>query len=507
MASHPTTIAAPIDQVPLVVARLHSVYVEGEYMDFLLNDAHQTSGLVLLITNQMAPVLHIFGLDAPTINMPLEDLLNYVNELNAMVSTLHRNWPNYSFGDLSLDHCTTKTLSAILEVSKTCADISSLRGGATGAKVFGNLSERQMAATCKDLNIGEKDRFIDIGCGYGQLMCAVAALAQAELSTGIEYQNHIYNAGVLHLEFFQRLMKFFGKQHGKITIKYGDVTEEDNHSMVTNSTFIFANNIAFRDLNEHLKSIFQKCQESTQIVSTEPFFATRNGKFNTRVNQKDELFKICKIRSEKEKQLEVVDENTDWKTESTKLYLITIERKVGSKEEEPVEEMEIEETTSERNDAVEMDEVPKENKKENKDIGRKSTRIRRRPISIRFKARKVSKTKKIPSQKSSELRKPMCGTLVPCQNECCITEIKFSKKGGRYQFVLHSFIHSNNKFDAFWDCNICGFRCGSFQRNRDHYKELHHGTIRTGYDIPRLLQKFPNFKQQFDACFGDQIEL
>ncbi|CAO4384808.1 unnamed protein product [Caenorhabditis nigoni] len=506
MSTQSSTTTAPIVPLPLMVARLYSVFVEGEYMDFLLTDAHQMSGLVLLITKQMAPVLHIFGLEAPTINMPLEDLLNYVNELNAMVSTLHRNWSNYSFGDLSLDQCTTKTLLEIVEISKTCANVRSLRGGATGAKVFGNLSERQMAATCKDLNIGEKDRFIDIGCGYGQLMCAVASLTQAELSTGIEYQYHIYNAGVLHLEYFKRLMKFFGKRHGEISIKFGDVTEKKNHSMVTNSTFIFANNIAFRDLNEHLKSIFPKCQESTQIVSTEPFFATRNGTFDTRVNQKDELFKICKIRSEKEKQLEVVDENTDWKTESTKLYLITIEGKVRSKEQEPVQEMEFQETTSEdiQNDAVTMDVVLEENEKENEDTGRNSPRIPRRPILTKFKSEKVQKSKRIPPQKPTEIRKPAYETKVPCQK--CMTKIKFSKKGGRNQFVKHAFIHSD-QFAAFWDCQICGFRCGAFQRCRDHYEEHHQGIQRAGYGTQRLLQMFPEFKDHFATCFGDHIEL
>ncbi|ULT81523.1 hypothetical protein L3Y34_011465 [Caenorhabditis briggsae] len=364
MSSQSTTIAAPIVPLPLVVARLYSVYVKGEYMDFLLNDDHQKSGLVLLITSQMAPVLHILGLEAPSLNMPSRDLVDSVNDLNTLVSDFHRNAPNYSFGDFSLDYCTTDTLLAILEISKRCADVGSLRGGATGAKVFGNLSVRQIAVTCGELNIGEKDRFIDIGCGYGQLMCTVAALTQAEMSTGIEYQKHIYDA--------------------------------------------------------------------------------------------DELFKICKVRSVKEKQLEVVKKNTDWKTKSTVLYLITINRKVLEKENEPVEKMEYEEAASGnvQNNTVPMDVVYRGNEKKKDDCGRKSTRIARRPFSVKYKTQKVQKSKRIPPQKPIKLRKPACETMVPCQNECCITKMKFSKKAGRYQFVLHAFIHSENQFDTFWDCNI-----------------------------------------------------
>ncbi|UMM40835.1 hypothetical protein L5515_017345 [Caenorhabditis briggsae] len=471
MSSQSITIAAPIVPLPLVVARLYSVYVKGEYMNFLLNDVHQKSGLVLLITSQMAPVLHILGLEAPSLNMPSRDLVDYVNELNTLVSDFHRNAPNYSFGDFSLDYCTTDTLLAILEFSKRCADVGSLRGGATGAKVFGNLSERQMAVTCGELNIGEKDRFIDIGCEYGQLMCTVAALTQAEMSTGIEYQKHIYDAGVLHLQFFKNLMKFFGKRHGNIKIEYGDVTEEKNHSMVTLSTFIFANNIAFRDLNDQLKKIFLNCRNSTQIVSTDPFFSMRTsgkeGKFDTHFNKKDELFKICKVRSVKEKQLEVVKKNTDWKTKSTELYLITINRKVSEEENEPVEKMEYEEAASGnvQNNTVPMDVVYRGNEKKKDDCGRKSTRIARRPFSVKFKTQKVQKSKRIPPQKPIKLRKPACETMVPCQNECCITKIKFSKKAGRYQFVLHAFIHSENQFDTFWDCNVCGFRYESYVEN------------------------------------------
>ncbi|PIC33069.1 hypothetical protein B9Z55_013182 [Caenorhabditis nigoni] len=198
----------------------------------------------------MAPILDIYGLESPTFHMAFEELVDYVNELNVVVSDFHKNVTpkqfKYCFGDFGLDHCTIDTLMAILEISKRCANAGSLRGGATGAMVFGNLSERQMAVTCKELKIGEKDRFIDIGCGFGQLMCTVAALTQAEVSTGIEYQDHIYDAGLLQLKFFKKLMKFFGKRHGNITIKYGDVTEKKNHSMITTSTFVFANNIAFK---------------------------------------------------------------------------------------------------------------------------------------------------------------------------------------------------------------------------------------------------------------------
>ncbi|PIC13571.1 hypothetical protein B9Z55_027681 [Caenorhabditis nigoni] len=50
MSTQSSTTTAPIVPLPLMVARLYSVFVEGEYMDFLLTDAHQMSGLVLLIT-------------------------------------------------------------------------------------------------------------------------------------------------------------------------------------------------------------------------------------------------------------------------------------------------------------------------------------------------------------------------------------------------------------------------------------------------------------------------
>ncbi|CAS00279.1 Protein CBG26550 [Caenorhabditis briggsae] len=64
--------------------------------------------------------------------------------------------------------------------------------------------------------------------------------------------------------------------------------------------------------------------------------------------------------------------------------------------------------------------------------------------------------------------------MVPCQNKCCITEIKFLRNSGRYQFLLHTFIQTENQFDAFWDCNICG----SFQRNRNHYRDHQRGITR-----------------------------
>ncbi|UMM38059.1 hypothetical protein L5515_009626 [Caenorhabditis briggsae] len=95
-----------------------SVYVEGEYIDFILNDPHQTSRLVLLFTSSNRQ------------HVPFEELVKYVNELNDLVSVFHKNSSNYSFGDFSLDHCTTDTLMAILEMR------GSLRGGATGAMGF-----------------------------------------------------------------------------------------------------------------------------------------------------------------------------------------------------------------------------------------------------------------------------------------------------------------------------------------------------------------------------------
>ncbi|PIC14011.1 hypothetical protein B9Z55_027334 [Caenorhabditis nigoni] len=109
---------------------------------------------------------------------------------------------------------------------------------------------------------------------------------------------------------------------------------------------------------------------------------------------------------------------------------------------------------------------------------------------------------KEPSEKQTELRKPACGTLVPCQNEFCITEIKFLKSSGRYQFVLLALIHAGSEFNSFWDCNKCGFQCGSFQKDRNHYKEYHKETTRTGYEISRLLKMYPDFKNHFASCFG-----
>ncbi|CAO4384881.1 unnamed protein product [Caenorhabditis nigoni] len=507
MYSQSTTTAAPI--VPLAVARLHSVFVKGEFMDFVLNDHHQKSGLVLLITRRMAPILDIYGLEAPTMHMTSEELLEYVDNLNTLVSDFHKKVTpkqfKYCFGNFILDRCTIATLMEILEISKECTDVGSLRGGATGAMVFGNLSEKQMARTCEELKIGRKDKFTDIGCGYGQLMCTVASLTEAKESAGIEYQDHIYQAGVVHLRFFKMLMKFFGKRHGRITIKCGDVTKEEHHSMVTSSSFIFANNIAFRDLNDQLKNIFLKCQNATQIVSTDPFFSMRNckeGKFDTHINKKDELYKICEVKPVGT--LTLTDQNSDWKTKSTSLYLLKIKGNASTVEEKLDEEMEYDEETNEniKNDTVDVVSEGNRNKKD--DIGRKSKRIARRPLTVKFKAPKVQKSKRITPQKPTKIRKPEFETEVPCQK--CLTKIKFSKKGGRNQFVLHAFIHSD-QFAAFWDCQICGFQCGSFQRCRDHYKDHHQGIQRAGYGTQRLLQTFPKFKDHFEACFGDHMEL
>ncbi|PIC13252.1 hypothetical protein B9Z55_027890 [Caenorhabditis nigoni] len=56
----------------------------------------------------------------------------------------------------------------------------------------------------------------------------------------------------------------------------------------------------------------------------------------SKIGLNGELFKICQTRSGKEKQLGVIEKNTDWKTESMKLYLITINGKVTEKENETV---------------------------------------------------------------------------------------------------------------------------------------------------------------------------
>ncbi|PIC30748.1 hypothetical protein B9Z55_021887 [Caenorhabditis nigoni] len=134
--------------------------------------------------------------------MTFKELVDYVNELNVLVSDFQKNRSDQKTAYLETgrgNHSTygfaaIRTL-LLAEYQRNQGVVAEPRHALDDALIVsGNLSERQMAVTCEELKIGKKDRFIDIGCGYGQLMCTVAALTEAKESAGIEFQDHIYNA-------------------------------------------------------------------------------------------------------------------------------------------------------------------------------------------------------------------------------------------------------------------------------------------------------------------------
>ncbi|CAL2050193.1 unnamed protein product [Caenorhabditis brenneri] len=296
----------------MVIAMLTPITNSG--INFEIDTENPEAALALM---EMCKRLLNFVCTFKRINIPDEDdisnrtchriliSLNYAIE--DIKTTKNRDYLK-EIRQLSRKESQFQYLFDVLATAKTLAipDIGVLRGTSTGSCVYGEVSSHQMRSFVRELRIGAGDIFMDLGSGYGQLCCLVSAYAGVKKSIGIEILKNLHDAGVKHKNEFERLMKYFGKEHKEIELIHGDMTDFED-KIKTEPTVIFVNNYKFDPMLTHkLKKIFMGCEDGTRIISPIPLVTA------------DEYSKFHHWKAESlvpmtySRRLKIVPENVSW---------------------------------------------------------------------------------------------------------------------------------------------------------------------------------------------------
>ncbi|CAK9303194.1 unnamed protein product [Gordionus sp. m RMFG-2023] len=138
-------------------------------------------------------------------------------------------------------------------------------------ETYGETSYEQVKKILQKLNIQPDDTFIDLGSGIGHIVLQVAASTQCRSCVGIEKESTRAHYAIQMDKQFGVVMKWFGKKFHHYQLINGDFLDAEHIDLIYQSTIIFVNNFAFREVNHKLKGLFGNLDNNTRIVSTYPF--------------------------------------------------------------------------------------------------------------------------------------------------------------------------------------------------------------------------------------------
>ncbi|CAP25029.2 Protein CBG04290 [Caenorhabditis briggsae] len=188
-------------------------------------------------------------------------------------------------------------------------------------QVYGETNLNQMASILDEVGVTNKDVFIDLGCGIGQLVFFTAAYAQCKKSYGIELNPFPYQLGANVQSIFTKLMKNFGKRFGKNEILEGDLMNVVFRAKISEATVIFINNLLFdAEFMWRLKTeILQYLDEGVKIITTKPLGDPK--KINVTDRRIGDLSAISETVY-----LKSLQGGVSWTDKPCRFYLTTINR-------------------------------------------------------------------------------------------------------------------------------------------------------------------------------------
>ncbi|KAL3072704.1 hypothetical protein niasHS_017678 [Heterodera schachtii] len=145
---------------------------------------------------------------------------------------------------------------------------------AFSSQTYGETSFERMRMIIDELRPTERDVFVDLGSGVGQLVVQVAGGSQVQKAVGIEIAKLPADFARKLESEFKRLMNWFGRQFRPFELKHGDFLNEQHRSLITEeATIIFINNFAFQsDLEMRIKrELLSDLKQGTRIISTKPY--------------------------------------------------------------------------------------------------------------------------------------------------------------------------------------------------------------------------------------------
>ncbi|KAL7074203.1 hypothetical protein ACQ4LE_006339 [Meloidogyne hapla] len=145
---------------------------------------------------------------------------------------------------------------------------------AFSSQTYGETSYERMQMIIEELKPTQKDVFVDLGSGVGQLVVHMAGGTQVHRAVGIEIAS-LPSKFAKKLEHeFKKLMNWFGRPFQPFELLHGDFLSTDYRKLITEeASIIFINNYAFQsDLETRIKrELLSDLKDGTKIVSTKPY--------------------------------------------------------------------------------------------------------------------------------------------------------------------------------------------------------------------------------------------
>uniref|UniRef100_A0A915NQZ5 Histone-lysine N-methyltransferase, H3 lysine-79 specific n=1 Tax=Meloidogyne floridensis TaxID=298350 RepID=A0A915NQZ5_9BILA len=145
---------------------------------------------------------------------------------------------------------------------------------AFSSQTYGETSYERMQMIIEELKPSQKDVFVDLGSGVGQLVVHVAGGTLAHRAVGIEIAS-LPSKFAKKLEHeFKKLMNWFGRPFQPFELLHGDFLSTEYRKLITEeASIIFINNYAFQsDLETRIKrELLSDLKDGTRIVSTKPY--------------------------------------------------------------------------------------------------------------------------------------------------------------------------------------------------------------------------------------------
>eukprot|EP00741_Cyanophora_paradoxa_P007405 tig00001127_g7164.t1 len=122
-------------------------------------------------------------------------------------------------------------------------------------EVYGEVLAPLVRIIIKELKLTKDDVFLDIGCGWGNVVFQVAAMVGCR-AVGIEIQKDLYGASMSALPHFERLMAENNIQAGKCEFYCADASEET--WVFSEYNKVFMNNFMFpEDISQKVLKVFE----------------------------------------------------------------------------------------------------------------------------------------------------------------------------------------------------------------------------------------------------------
>uniref|UniRef100_A0A914W9R5 Histone-lysine N-methyltransferase, H3 lysine-79 specific n=1 Tax=Plectus sambesii TaxID=2011161 RepID=A0A914W9R5_9BILA len=145
---------------------------------------------------------------------------------------------------------------------------------AFSSETYGETSFDRLQMIIDELKPKERDIFVDLGSGVGQLVVQMAGGSKVKKAVGIEIASVPSQFAETMEREFSRWMKWYGKKFRPFELHRDNFLDRKYRDLITKeATIVFINNYAFTsDLEAAIKrDLLSEMKDGTRIVSTKPY--------------------------------------------------------------------------------------------------------------------------------------------------------------------------------------------------------------------------------------------